>query len=220
MKFTDTLFLETTLASPLFRLPVRSVVFSLKTGNVLLSPGSQLGTEELIKAGVVTDIVAPSLLHTAGMARAASVHPHARLWGPAGVREKHPELVWNVFGEERWPFDDELFRLELAGAPRLNENAFLHHASRSLHLTDAAFNIRDPKGLMAGFFFRLFGTYRRFAVSKLFLRYVKDRRAFEDALRRLMALDFDHVVPSHGEPVENDGKARLLEAFQERGFLR
>lgn len=219
MPFIRTRFLDSTLRSPLFHLPVRSVVFELDDARLLLSPGSMLSPEQLSEAGPLSDIVAPNLMHTGGMNQAAESHPQARLWGPVGVREKHPELQWQVLGESPWPFESELSLILVPGMPKLNESAFVHHASKALYLTDMAFHIREPDGLAAGLFFRVFGTYRRFAVSKLFLRYVKDRKAFEAALHRMMRQEFEHVVVSHGDVLENEGKARLLAAFNERGFL-
>lgn len=213
-------FIETTLRSPLMQLPVRTVVFELESARVLYSPGSALTPGQLRETGTVTDIVAPSLTHTAGMRAAAEAHPGARLWGPAGVREKHPELTWHgILGVDPWPFESELALLPLPGVPKLNESAVLHHASKALYLTDLVFNVSEPRGLLAWMFYSTFGIYRRFGVSRLFLSFARDRRALEVAVSRLAGLDFRHVVPSHGEAVLNDGKPRLLAAFREHRLL-
>ncbi|MCI0570894.1 MAG: hypothetical protein L0Y66_09090 [Myxococcaceae bacterium] len=220
MSLPKTRFLDSTLRSPLMHLPVRTAVFELEKARILFAPGSKLTPEQLREAGPVTDIVAPSLMHTAGMKAAAAAHPDARLRGPVGVREKHPELTWHgILGVDAWPFESELALIPLPGMPSLAESAFLHHASKALYLTDMVFNISEPKGLAAWAFFRMCGTYRRFAVSKLFLRYAKDRPALEAAAARIAALDFQHVIPSHGEAVLNDGKSRLLAAFRERRLV-
>jgi|SRR5215217_2456896 len=217
MALPQTRFIETTLRSPLMQLPVRTVVFELEKARVLLSPASVLTAEQLQEAGPITDIVAPSLMHTAGMKAAAKAHPTARLWGPVGVRKKLPELTWHgQLDVDPWPFARELSLHPIQGLPKLRESAFLHTASKALYLTDMVFNIPEPKGLAAWLFFRTFGTYRRFAVSKLFLRYVKDWPAFEDSVAKLAALDFQHVIPSHGDAVLNEGKTRLLAALRER----
>jgi hypothetical protein len=164
--------------------------------------------------------VAPSLLHTAGMKSAAAAHPGARLWGPPGVREKHPELKWHgVLGVDPWPYESDLPFVALAGMPKVKEHVFLHKPSQALFVTDLAFNLTDPKGAGARLIYSLFGTWRRFAVSRLFLLYAKDRAALGRSLEPIAALDFRHVVPSHGEAMLDDGKARLLAAFRERGLL-
>lgn len=220
MNLPGTHFIDTLLRSPVMHLPVRTVVFELDHARVLFSPGSVLTPARLHEAGEITDIVAPSLPHTGGMKKAAAAHPRARLWGPAGAREKHPELTWHgVLGVDPWPFESELALLPFPGMPKLNESAFLHRRSKALYVTDLVFNVADPKGLLGWMFFLTFGTYRRFAVSKLFLRFATDRAALENAMANLAGLDFLHVIPSHGDVVLNDGKHRLLAALRERQLI-
>src|SRR5690242_4891943 len=130
MSLPRTRFLDSTLVSPLMHLPVRSVVFELDDARVLVSPGSKLTAEQLREAGPITDIVATNLMHTAGMKNALAAHPEARLWGPNGVREKHPELKWHgIFGVDAWPHDNELAHVPLEGMPKINEVVFLHRPS-------------------------------------------------------------------------------------------
>lgn len=220
MNLPRTLFLDTMLRSPGLQMPSRTVVLELDGARVMLSPGSKLTPEHYRQAGDVTDLVAPNLMHTAGMAKAAAAFPNARLWGPAGVREKLPNLKWHgILGVDPWPYEKELALLPLPGMPKSNESLFLHRDSKALYVTDLAFNIAEPRGLLAGVFFRLFGTYKRFAVSRLFLMLLKDRAAFSAALAPLADLDFQHVVPSHGDAVFGDGKQRLLAAMRERRLI-
>jgi hypothetical protein len=214
------MFLDTVKKMPLMQLPVRTVVIPLRDARVLFSPGSTLTTEQLRSAGAVTDIVAPSLFHTAGCAPAVAAFPNARLWGPAGAAQKHPELKWHgTLGVDAWPFEDELALLPLAGMSKMNEYLALHRASRTLLATDLVFNIEQPSGAGAWLILNIFGTYRRFGVSRLFLKYVDDQAAFRSSIDRVAALDFDRLVPSHGAIVETDGKARLVAALKERKLL-
>jgi hypothetical protein len=213
-------FLEANKTLPGLELPVRSAVIELEAGRVLWSPGSRLTEEQLRGAGAITDIVAPSLPHTGGMKRAAAAHPSARLWGPAGVREKLPELKWHgLLGVDAWPHERELSRLPIDGMPQMREHVFLHRRSRTLLVSDLVFNIREPRGWGSRPIYSLFGTYRRFAVSRLFLSRVKDREAFKASLQPISQWEFEAVVPSHGEPVEGGGKPKLMEAFRERGLV-
>lgn len=220
MSLAKTQLLQSTLRSPLMHLPVLSAVFELPNARILFSPGSKLSAQQHQQAGAITDIVAPSLMHTAGVKPSLAAHPNARLWGPPGVREKHPDLKWNgILGVDAWPHEDELSIVPLDGAPKLGEVVFFHRASKALYFTDLVFNVKEPKGLAAWAFFLTFGTYKRFAVSKLSLRFVSDRPAFERVIAKLMQLDFEHVLPSHGEPVMNDAKPRLEAAFRERKLI-
>jgi glyoxylase-like metal-dependent hydrolase (beta-lactamase superfamily II) len=213
-------FLDTAKQMPLMQLPVRTAVIPLRDARMLFSPGSTLTAEQLRSAGAITDIVAPSLLHTAGMAPAAAAFPDARLWGPVGAARKHPELKWHgTLGVDAWPFEDELTLLPLAGMSKVHEHLALHRASRTLLATDLVFNIEQPSGAGAWLILNIFGTYKRFGVSRLFMKYVDDPAAFRTSLDRLLALDFDRLVPSHGAIVETDAKARLVAALRERKQL-
>lgn len=213
-------FVEATVSMPLLPLPVRCCVVELEGGRVLLSPSSALTDEQLRSCGDVTDIVAPNLLHTAGMKRAAAVFPRARLWGPEGCEQKQPTLAWTGrLGIDPWPWEEQLPFVALRGQPEFNEVVFLHRASRSLLVTDLVFNLVDAAGAGAWLILQLFGTWRRFGVSRLFLRGVKDRAAFRASMDEVLALDFDHVVPSHGAIAEGNGKERLRAALVERKVL-
>ncbi len=219
MSFDHLKFIEVEIQMPLMKLPVRTSLIELERARVLLSPASTLTEAQLRDAGEVTDIIAPNLFHTAGMKSAAAVHPRARLWGPVGIKEKLPELSWHgVLGVDAWPYDDELRHVALRGMPGFNESVFLHQRSRVLLVSDLAFNLEESRGIGAWLILSVFGTYRRFGVSRLFLRAVKDRAAFLESLQRIAALDFAHVAPAHGRVVSEEAKGKLLGALRERGY--
>lgn len=212
-------FSDSSKAMPLMSLPVRTVVAQLNDARVLISPGSQFTQEQLVACGRVTDIVAPNLFHTAGMKQASKVFPAARLWGPVGCEKKHPTLPWTGhLGVDAWPCERELSVVALDGMPTFRESVFVHHASRSVLLSDLVFNMEDASGVGAWFFMSLFGTWRRLAVSKLFVKRIEDRPAFEASVRKLLSFEFDNLVPAHGAIVSTDAKSRLRTALSERGL--
>lgn len=213
-------FLTSFKSMPLMSLPVRTVVARLDNARVLLSPGSMLSEEQLASCGNVTDIVAPNLFHTAGMKQAAQVFPQAKLWGPVGCEKKHPTLPWAGHpGVDAWPHETELSVVALGGMSKFRESVFVHHASRSLLVSDLVFNLEDATGAGAWFFLNLFGTWRRLAVSKLFVKQIDDRAAFRASVAQLMAFEFDHLVPAHGAVVSSEAKSRLGAALRERGLV-
>ncbi|OJT25717.1 hypothetical protein BO221_07620 [Archangium sp. Cb G35] len=221
MTFDHLKFIEAELQMPLMKLPVRTSLIELERARVLWSPASTLTEAQLRDAGEVTDIIAPNLLHGGGMKAAAAAHPRARLWGPVGIKEKFPELSWHgILGADPWPYDDELRHVAVGGMPDFNESVFLHHRSRVLLVSDLVFNIDESqsRGIGPWLILHLFGTYRRLGVSRLFLKHVKDRAAFQESIERIAALDFSHVAPAHGRVVSEEGKQKLLAALRERGY--
>ncbi|MEZ0311865.1 MAG: hypothetical protein ACAI38_08815 [Myxococcota bacterium] len=217
MTTTGMTFIEDVAKMPIMKLPVRTTVIEVSGGRVMFSPGSMMSEAQLKSAGEVTDIIAPSFWHTDGGPLAAKYHPRARLWGPPGIRDKRPKHTWSVLGEDPWPHESELRVFPLAGMPKVREHALYHVPSKSLLVVDLAFNVVDAGGVGATIILKLLSdAYRRFAVSRMLMMLVKDRRAFAASLAPIARLDIARVVPAHGAVLEAEAKVRLLAAFRER----
>lgn len=211
--------LESRVPMPLILLPVCSPVIPLTEGRVLLSPGSHLSEAQLRTAGPLTDVVAPSLLHMGGVARAMREHPRARVWGPPGARERRPEIPWtHELGTDAWPHQQELPFVQLEGMPKVNEAVFFHRASRTLFAGDLVFNIEPPGGFRAWLLLVMFGVYRKLGMSFPFRFLIRDREAFRRSAAELLALSFTDLVPTHGAPVQGDAKERLRSALAAAGY--
>ncbi len=207
------------LNMPLVKLPVRTSLISLAKAKILISPHPSLTREEFDSMGNVTDIVAPNLFHHLGIKSAVAAHPQAKLWGVAGFERKRKDVRWGEFLDATaWPYGDELAVIPLAGIPKINEFVFFHRESKTLFVTDLCFNILESSGFGGRLIYSIFGTYKRFAVSKLFVRSVTDKDALQKSLATLCAYDFEHIVVSHGTVVKGDGRAKLRVALKERGF--
>jgi hypothetical protein len=210
---------EGVLKMPLVKLPVRTALIELSTGKVLLSPHPALTIAEFQTMGEVTDIVAPNLFHHLGIEQAIAAHPQAKLWGVAGFEAKRKDLPWQHFlSETTWPYPQELIAIQIAGMPKLNEFVFFHPQSKTLFVTDLCFNIMDDLGFGGWLLYNIFGTYQRFAVSKILIKFVADPTAFRKSLETLFSYDFENIVMSHGLVVSGAGRAKLQAALQERGY--
>jgi hypothetical protein len=208
------------LKMPLVKLPVRTLLVSLASAKILISPHPSLTSEEFQRMGNVTDIVAPNLFHHLGIQAAVAAHPQAKLWGVGGFERKRKDIRWGQFLDEHtWPYGTELVAIQLAGMPKVNECLFFHPPSRTLFVTDLCFNILDSSGFGAKLIYSIFGTYNRFAMSKLFSRSVTNKDAFQKSLATLFAYDFDNIVVSHGLVVRGNGRAKLEAALRERGYV-
>lgn len=215
----DIQLLRSHLKMPLVQLPLASALITLPTGKVLLSPHPSLSVDELRSMGQVSDIVAPNLFHHLGIQNAVAAHPQAKLWGVAGLDAKRKDIHWGAFlSADTWSHQQALAAVPLGGMPSVNECVFVHRASKTLFVTDLCFNMLDSPGLGARLIYHLFGTYQRFACSKLLAKKVTDKRAFEQSLATLFAHDFDRVVVCHGSVVHTNARTVLQTALRERGF--
>ncbi|MEO6245520.1 MAG: DUF4336 domain-containing protein [Opitutaceae bacterium] len=171
--------------------------------------------EELAALGPVAHIVAPNAVHDTYLEGWFAAYPVARFHGARSFATFRPDLKFtDVLGDApaavwRDAFDQQLLR----GMPRLNEVAFLHRASRTLILTDLAFNLGPDLPLLSRVLLRLNGCYGKFGPSRLLKTTIKDRAALRRSLDRILEWDFDRVVVSHGRNLDTGGNHALREAF-------
>lgn len=201
------------------KLPVRSVLVPVKTGSVLISPGSQLKIEQLKSLKSVTDIVAPNLFHCAGVPKAISVFPNAKVWGVSGTKVLKPDILWTAeISVNSWPYQSELFVLPIRGMPKINEVVFIHKQSKTLIVTDLCFNLMEAKGIGAWIILNLFGTHKQFGVSRFFIKYIEEQQDFEFSIKELFSFDFENIVVAHGGAVQGGAKKILKAALLRRGI--
>lgn len=212
-------FLESIKKMPLMELPVRSTYVGLPNAGILISPGSNLTAEQLRTLPRVTDILAPNLLHSAGIPRAASVFPEAKIWGVPGLKKLKPSIQWtHDLSPQTWPYQEELAVIPLMGMPKVREVVFFHKRTKSLIVTDLCFNLMAVRGLGARIILGLFGTYRQFGVSRFFAKFIEDKVAFEDSVDQILSYDFQNIIVGHGDNLTNHGREHLLKALQQRGL--
>ena len=96
----------------------------------------------------------------------------------------------------------------------VSEVVLLHRATRTLIVTDLAFNMQSAPRRIDRWYWQMSGVWQRFGPTKLvhhvLLRDADLVRAF---LARVLAWDFDRIVVAHGDVVERDGHAVFAAAF-------
>lgn len=198
-------------------MPVRMTVVRLDGGGLWLHSPLRL-TEDLVAQvsalGPVQHLVAPNCLHHLFIGAWQRRFPDARMHGAPGLAAKRPDLTFDAtLGEAATTapaWGDDIDHLAIQGAPRLNESVFLHRPSRTLLVTDFAFNLTHPQGLAGRLVFSLMGVSGRVAQSRAWRLFTRDRQAARRSVERLLAWDFDRLVPAHGEIVPT-GAVPLLE---------
>ena len=179
--------------------------------------------EELSELGKVAHIIAPNLYHYLFAADFKQTYPDATFWAMSGLREKKPELNIDQIIEQDeqniWNGLEHIFfqgfqTLTLSGFSALNECVFYHKASRSLILTDTAFNFDESFPFVTQLATRILGSYKSLRPSILEKIATKDKEKISQAVERVLAWDFERVIMAHGTVVETNAKAKFREGYQ------
>lgn len=199
-------------------LPIRMTVLRQDDGELtLVSPidGVSEWGPQVAALGTVTRIVAPNGLHHLFALPAIAYFGGAVLWASAALRRKRkdfPATTRWLEGDGEVVLAQGLTARAVAGMPAVQEWVLFHQPSATLVVTDLVFNIRDPS-LLLGLTLRLAGTYKRLAVSRLFLRACRDREALGASLDGVASWPLQRLVMAHGAPLLADARAPLLEAL-------
>lgn len=197
-----------------FHMPTRMTVLPLEDGGVALVSPIRLDEDVAAKieaSGPVRYLIAPNLLHHLYLGAASERWPDARVLAPAALRAKRPDLRIDAELEEGLPADlsRSVRAVKIEGAPSLDEVVFFHEPSRTLVVTELAFNITKPEGLMAHVILFLVGCHGRLAQSRAWRMFVKDRAAAARSARTVLGLGFETLVVAHGDIVEANARERL-----------
>lgn len=196
----------------------RMTVIRLADGGLFLHSPVRLDAETraaLDAVGTVRWIIGPNKVHHFFIGDYLSAYPDARAYGAPGLAEKRKDLRFEaVLGDEapsawRDEMDQHLFR----GNPTMSEIVFFHRASRTLLLTDLAFNVASGKGGGARFFHWLVGATGRFGPHRLVRAMIRDHAAARASVSRILEWDFDRINVTHGEVLAHDGRQHFAAAF-------
>jgi len=195
----------------------RATVVRLADGGLFLhcpvSLDDGLGAK-IAALGRVRHIVAPNKMHYFWLRENAEAFPDATVHLAPGLAEKRKELPpGETLGEEPGPWSADLDELLVGGVPPLEETVFLHRKTRTLILTDLAFNLRAPRPLFERVMLRALGAWDRFGPSRLARSFMRDKERLRADLDRILAWDFERVVLTHGEIVEKGGRDLVRESY-------
>jgi hypothetical protein len=199
----------------------RMTVIRLSEGGLFLHSPVRLDAETrrtLDAIGPVRAVVAPSKVHHFFVGDYISAYPGARVYGAPGLAEKRRDLQFHgILSDEpavewRGAIDQHVFR----GAAGINEVVFFHATSRTLLLTDLAFNVplHPTAGPRARFFYWLVGAAGRFGPHRIVRLMIRDRTAARASVERILQWDFDRVIVTHGDVLETGGHQRFADAFR------
>ena len=166
--------------------------------------------------GEVRYVAAPSRLHGhLSMGDYRDAYPSAELLAGPGLQKRRKDLEFDAeLGESpdpRWAdaLDQALFR----GNALLPEVEFLHRASRTLILADLAMHFGPHSGRTMRLVARAGGMHGRLRATPFFRATTRRRDAACEDLERILAWDFDRVIPGHGAVWETGGKEALRQGW-------
>jgi hypothetical protein len=203
----------------------RMTVVRLPSGAlVLISPIklSDALCQELDQLGPVHHIIAPNRFHHLFVGPAHAHYPNAKVWGAAGLAEKRPDLQLDAILDQPGSFENVLDYLQLEGFASIlpsgielaQETVFYHRPSRTLILTDTAFNFDETNAPIVRFGAQLLGAYKGLSPSRLEKWGSRNKAPIEASVRKVLAWDFDRVILAHGAIVETDGKEQFQTGYE------
>ena len=196
------------------QLGTRTTVVRLANGGLWMhSPGPLRPelTAQLVALGPIQALVAPNAMHHLYLGENIRAFPQATVYvSPALPAKIKGAFTYNILSDEPpvlWR--DDFTQHLVGGIPKLQEVVLLHRASRTLILTDLAFNIRQSDSWFTRLFMRINGAYGHFGPSRIFRTLVKDRAALRSSLNRMQEWDFDRIIVTHGDVLETGGKSAM-----------
>jgi hypothetical protein len=201
-------------------LAARMTVVQLQAGGLwVLSPArvsDEIATE-IMELGDIAAIVAPNQFHHLYITDFIDATVKAPIFAAPGLERKRKDLVIAETLSETPPalWADDFEQIHVQGMPKFDEHIFLHKPTRTLIATDLVFNLGTEMPFMGKVSSKMFGTYGRFASSRLFKSFIKDKAAFRRSLERLGEWDFDRIIMAHGDVLESGGKAAFGKAWNQ-----
>jgi Domain of unknown function (DUF4336) len=190
----------------------RMTVVRLRNGRLFIHNAIQLRKHELdwLKSlGNVALIVAPNTFHCSDAGWMKSQFPDADLFVPATKVNEFKKIGLNAHNTET-DFPEEI-AAELLYIPSkgtsIHEAIFLHRPSKTLILTDLAFNMPDIYQGFERMVMKWNKVGGRFGPTRA-LKWVftKNQRDLLDTFRQILSLDFHRIIVNHGEVLEPNGK--------------
>ena len=206
------------------QLRLRMTIVKLADGGLWIHSPTKLCTElqtEIEALGTVHCIVEASNGHTLWLLEWHQAYPKAKLYVSAGIPQKVSIKQYQVLNEK---FDniwhEDLAHTYLDGAAFFSESVFLHHASKSLIVTDLIQNHSDPRpsgipGLFCRLVFEPLGFKGACVAPPLKWGFmIKNKSAYASAIRNIQNWDFENIIVTHGDIIEKGAKQVFAELCQ------
>ena len=200
----------------------RTTVVRLSNGELLVhspSPIDEVLVDRIREIGPVAHLIAPGSYHYFYVTAWQEAFPEAIVWICPGVERKQPDLEFDWFLSDHAPnaWAREIDQVLVRGNRLIWEVVFFDRPSKTLIITDLLENIGEKSDAVS-WQFKLWwkAVFHMWDNPKPAPEYQmgwKDKRAAKRSLERILELDFDRIILSHGENIESDAKAVLRKAW-------
>lgn len=179
---------------------------------------------QLNKIGTVKHIIAPNLYHHLFAADFKKYYQDATFWAAPGLEvkkqdllidkniDRNPSSLWDGL---EYIFFDGVRTLGFNGFDSLNECVFFHAASRTLILTDTAFNFDETFPVITQFVARVIGGYKNLSPSLLERVATTEKEKVRQSVEKILNWDFERVIMAHGSIVEQNGKDKFKQGYEQ-----
>jgi hypothetical protein len=207
-------------------LPVRMTVIRLPDGSLLLYSPTRLTEnlrQALLRIGPVSHFVAPNIAHWTLLKPWQQAFPEAVTWAAPGLRTRRQvrrsglRLDHDLSAHAPAAWGDAIELIMVEGGFGFHEAVLFHRASRTLVLTDMVLNLETEKlPALVRPVIRMFGSNAPDGMPPPYLRFVVRRRhqAALAAVRRMLALQPERAIFTHGKYFETDATRRLEHSFR------
>jgi hypothetical protein len=178
--------------------------------------------KQLDEIGIVTNIIAPNLFHYLFASDCKNLFPSATFWADLDLKKKKPELPVDqnfdykggkINDHIEYIFFDGFKTITLNGFSPLNEFIFYHGLSKTLILTDTAFNFDESFSFSTKLVAKLIGGYNNLSPSLLEKIATTDKHKIKNTLQKILDWDFDRIIMAHGSIIESNGKEQFIKGF-------
>lgn len=179
--------------------------------------------QQLDNLGTVKYLIAPNLFHHLYLEQSQQLYPQAKIIAPIGIESKQPDLaIALTFERDLIDFNGELEYISFKGfqvfiplkIAKVNEIVFFHPDSKSLIITDSAFNFDRNFPLITQLATKIIGSNRSLKPSWLEKVATRDKETTRKAIDKILAWDFQRVIMAHGNIVSENAKEKLTAGYQ------
>lgn len=201
----------------------RMTIVRLVNGNLFVHSPCEIDSEtkaSIDSLGNVEFIVAPGSYHYLHVSSAQKAFPEAETFICPGIERKCPDIYFDWLlgdrSDQRWEGDFE--QVLIRGNKYIWEVAFYHKSSKTLILVDLIENITDKTHdvswtlkLWWKVVFRMWNNPKPAPEYQLGW---KDKKAACKSIRKILEWDFERIIISHGDLIEENAKSIAISAWQ------